>query len=291
MRRTHRFLATTLTLILGFTTALGQALEAGAQASGPAPAGTAAAAREKPLLVLGPGDEVSMHVFGQPDMTGDIDVADNGTIQVPLAGVVHVAGLSPSQAALAIEAALRKGQYLVNPHVTLTVLKSQSQRVSILGEVRAPGIYGIQSNTTLLELLAQAGGETENGASTVYILRLGGPGNPMQRIAVDLRGLAQSGTAPQAAEISVRGGDQIYVPRAAQFYVTGNVHLPGAFRLDPHTTVLQAIASAGGVTQMGSMARIVIKRLGAGGQYREISARLTDEVDPNDVIIVKERIF
>lgn len=277
----HRKLALLLALALGIGLAsIGQAQ----QAEGPVPSA------HQPLLPLGPGDEVAVHVFGQPDMDGTMYVSDDGTVQVPLAGPVHVAGLSPTEAARAVEAALRKKQILVSPHVSFTIVKSTSQQVSVLGEVRNPGIFHIQSNSTLLELLAQAGGETDQGADTVFILRPD-PNGAMRRLPVNLQGLADTGTTPEAAEFTMKGGDQVYVPRAAQVFVTGEVRAPGRFRIDPGMTVLEALARAGGVTNMGSTRRISIKREMRDGQYRELTGRLTDKVKPNDVITVRERIF
>ncbi len=292
MHGKDRFRVIALSLLLGLASLLGEARAAGvaaAAASGP-PGAAVTASAGHPLLELGPGDEVDMRVFGQSDMNGVMYVADDGTIHIPLAGAVHVAGLSPSQAALRVETALEKGQYLIDPHVTITLVKSRSQQVSVLGQVHAPGIYTVESNTTLLDLLAQAGGTTEDGSSTVVILRAG-PDGKLQRLQVNLGGLAQRGVAPEAAEIKMRGGDQIYVPRAAVFYVTGNVHEPARYRLDADMTVLQAISRAGGITDMGSIHRIVIKRQEYGGKYRVISAKLTDKVEPNDIITVRERIF
>lgn len=261
------------------------AADAGSSASTAAPA-TAV----RPLVALGPGDEVSMHVFGQPNMDGVMYVADDGTIQVPLAGPVQIGGLSLAQAGRKVEAALKQGQFLVNPHVTFTIVQLRSQQVSVLGQVQRPGIYPVESSTTLLDLLAQAGGETASGADRIYILRKGA-GQSMQRLSVNLRGLAQAGAAPQAAEVTLQAGDQVYVPQAPEFYVIGQVHAPGRFRLDPGMTVLQAIAGAGGVTDMGSDRRVTIRRRQPDGRYRDISARLTDEIEPNDIIRVKERIF
>jgi polysaccharide export outer membrane protein len=223
-------------------------------------------------------------------MDGTMYIADDGTVQVPLAGPVHVAGLSPTEAAHAVEAALREKQILVSPHVSFTILKSTSQQVSVLGEVRNPGIFPIQSNSTLLELLARAGGETEQGADTIFVLRPS-PGGAMQRLPVNLQGLADDGTPPEAAEFTMKGGDQVYVPRAPQVFVTGEVRTAGRFRIDPGMTVLEALARAGGVTNMGSTRRISVKREEGGGRYREFSAKLTDKVKPNDVITVRERIF
>lgn len=288
----HRLHIAWLTLILGLIplTAPGSMVQV-TFAAGPARPAVGVATRVRSsLLVLGPGDEVNMRVFGQPDMNGSMYVSDHGTISVPLAGAVHVAGLSPSQAARRVEAALKTGQFMVNPQVTLTIVKSRSQQVSVLGQVHAPGIYPVDSNTTLLELLAQAGGETDMGSNTIDILRTD-PGGRVRRLQVNLRGLANPATAPAAATITLRGGDQVYVPRAPMFYVTGQVHTPGGFRLRPDTTVLQAIARAGGITNTGSMGRIVITRREPGGKYRIIPAHKAQKVHANDVITVKERIF
>src|SRR5208337_2437751 len=95
----------------------------------------------KRIIQLGPGDSVSIQVYGQPDMTTTVYVSDDGTIPVPLAGAVPVAGLSPSEASQRIEKALKDGGFLVDPHVTLTVTQSLSQRVSVLGQVGKPGLY------------------------------------------------------------------------------------------------------------------------------------------------------
>lgn len=280
MRRNHRHRRMATLALLGLAPIIGH--------SQPAP--PSASLSHQPILILGPGDEVAMHVFGQPAMDTTMYVADDGTVQVPLAGAVHVAGLSPSEAADEVDTALRKGQFLVNPHVTFTIVTSRSQKASVLGQVRNPGIFPVASTTTLLELLAQAGGETEEGADTVFILRAG-PGGAIRRLAVNLGGLAQAGMPPEAAEIMIRSGDQVYVPRAPEVSVMGEVRTPGLFRLVPGMTVLQALARAGGVTAMGSTHRIVIRRQESDGRYREISARLPDRLEPNDVMTVRERIF
>ncbi len=283
MHRSHRYLEIVLLLALGIGLA---PLSGHAQT----PATSVAPVAHVPLLLLGPGDEVTVHVFGQPNMDGTAYIADDGTLQIALAGPVHVAGLSPTQAAHAVEAALRKRQILLNPHVTFTIVESRSQKVSVLGEVKTPGIYPVASNTTLLDLLAQAGGETEEGADTIYILRAG-PDGTLQRLSVNLLQLTEAGTTPEAAQITLRGGDQVYVPRAAEVFVMGEVKAPGRFKLDPGMTVLEALARAGGVTNMGSTRRIIIRRAQPDGQYRQLAARITDKVQPSDVITVRERIF
>jgi polysaccharide export outer membrane protein len=245
-------------------------------------------ADKAPLLQLGPGDSVAIQVYGQPDMTSTVYVGDDGSVAVPLAGSVQVAGLSPAQASTRIEMALKTNKILVDPHVTLTVAKTLSQRVSILGQVGTPGRFPIESNTSIFDLLAQAGGVSATGSDIVYIIRQDKTGKE-ERIPVDLKGLA-NGTG-SVSSIGLKGGDSVFVPKAEQFSIYGEVTGPGRFRIEPGMTVIEAVAKAGGITQRGSARRIEIKRKLPDGNYSNIKAKFGDLVQPDDVIHVKESIF
>jgi polysaccharide export outer membrane protein len=231
-----------------------------------------------------------MEVFGRPEMDTTTYISDDGTVRVPLAGAVAIGGLSPGAAGQKVEAALKRGQFLVDPHVTFTVVQSRSQRVSVLGEVHNPGRYPVESNTTVLDLLAQAGGATEKGADVIYILRPDRDGK-LQRQPVNLKGVTDSQDAAPAVLQTVQGGDSIFVPAAEQFYIAGEVHSPAMYRLESGMTLVQAIARAGGVTDRGSASRVQIKRRGPKGDYIVISGKAGDKIQPDDVITVKERIF
>ena len=265
-------------------------LRAASAVAGDTPTSGLPAMPERPLLQLGPGDQVKMDVFGRPEMDTTTYVADDGSVRVPLAGAVVIGGLSPTEAAQKVEAALKDGQFLVDPHVTFTVLQSRSQRVSVLGEVRTPGRYPVESNTTVLELLAQAGGATEKAADIIYVLRQDDSGH-LQRYPVNLKGVVDSKDATPAVLQTLRSSDAIFVPPAEQFYIAGEVHAPAQYRLDAGMTLLQAIARAGGVTDKGSTSRVQIKRRGPKGAYILISGKPGELIQPDDVITVKERIF
>ena len=241
-----------------------------------------------PLLQLGPGDSVNIQVYGQPDMSTTVYVGDDGTVSVPLAGNIPVTGLSPAQASSRIEAALKSGKILVDPHVTLTVTQTRSQRVSVLGQVGTPGRYPVESNTTIFDLLAQAGGITAGGSDIVYIIRLDKDGNEV-RSPVDLKGLANGSGVIHS--VTLQGGDSVFVPKAEQFSIYGEVTTPGRYRVEPGMTVIEAIAKAGGITLRGSQRRIEIKRKKADGEYSTVKAKLGDPVQPDDVLQVKESIF
>jgi polysaccharide export outer membrane protein len=242
------------------------------------------------LVELGVGDTIKVDVFGRPELDTTTYVADDGTIRLPLAGSVAVRGLSPNDAGRKIESAYQAGQFLVNPHVTVNVVTSRSQRVSVLGEVHAPGRYPIESNTTVLDLLAQVGGVTDKGADQIYILRADSTGQ-LQRMPVDLKGTMDGNVGAPAVLQTLRGGDSIIVPPAPKFFISGEVKAPAAYRVESGMTVVQAIARAGGITEKGSARRVSIKRKNPNGGYTVISGKSEEKIQPDDLITVKERIF
>ncbi len=265
------------------------ALQAGTgPAAGGASPASAPGADTRRSVQLGAGDSVTLSVFGQPDMATTAFIGDDGTLTVPLAGPVKVDGLSPSEAARRVEKALRDGRYLVDPHVTISAVVSKSQRISVIGEVNKPGRYVVESNIPIFDLLAEAGGATENASDIVYLLRPDKDGKET-RTEINLKTLAKGGALSQAQ--GLRAGDSVFVPRAEQFYIYGEVTTPGKYRIEPGMTVIQAIARAGGLTVRGSQRRVEVKRLVADGQYSTTKAKQEDAVHPDDVIRVKESIF
>lgn len=243
-----------------------------------------------PLVTLGSGDTVQIVVYGQSDLSATVDVADDGTVPVALVGAVSVAGLSPSAAAKRIEDALREGKFVNDPHVTISVTKSRSGLVSVLGAVKTPGRYTVDSHTTVLDLLALAGGlNEENAGSMAELVRPSPDSGPAEHYPIEIRGTPDPGSpVPYQA---LRGGDMLIVPEAAKFAVDGEVKSTGTYRLEPGMTVRQAIARAGGITQQGSMHRVDITRKDSNGKQLTRHAQLDEPVEPADVIHVKESIF
>ncbi len=239
------------------------------------------------VSLLGAGDSVSIQVFGQPDAT-NVYVGDDGTISVPLIGNVQVAGTSPVDAAARVAKALKDGGYFVDPHVTIIVTQPRSQLVSVLGEVQSSGRYPINPSTTIVELLAQAGGVKETASDVGYLLRTDDNGH-VSRYAVKLNGLSDIKDALPTA--SLLGGDSLVVPRAGHFFVSGEVTAPGKYSIEPGMTVIQAIARAGGINERGSERRIQLKRLGKDGQYQVLHVKPGDPIQADDIIRVKESIF
>jgi polysaccharide biosynthesis/export protein len=242
---------------------------------------------QRTLGTLGPGDSVSIQIVGQPETT-TVYVGDDGTINVPLVGAVQVAGTSPVEAESKVAQALKAGGLFVNPQVIVTVTQSRSEVVSVLGEVQSSGRYPVSPRTTVVDLLAQAGGVKDGASEIVYVLRRDASG-ALIRYSVDLTGLSNVEN-PLPSQI-LQGGDSLVVPPAEHFYVEGEVTTPGTYRLEPGMTVIQAIARAGGITPRGSERRVQIKRARKSGDYQTVHPKSSDPVQPGDIIRVKESIF
>lgn len=225
---------------------------------------------------LGPGDTVHITVFQQPDMTTDTRVTDAGTVAVPLAGSVKVDGLTPAQAGEAIAEALKKGEFLKNPKVSVSLTTLRSRQVSVLGSVVRPGRYPLESASVKIpELIAAAGGIAAGGSEEVTVLRDGK--------AQKLNSLSK--------DFELQGGDTVYVDRAPVFYIYGEVTRAGTYPVTQGMNIMQAIALGGGITPRGSESRIKLRRANKDGKVLEYDVSPVETIYPNDVIFVKESIF
>jgi len=258
----------------------------------------AAAAQTPPTdYVVGPEDVLMITVFNEPTLSGRFTVEADGTFNYPLVGRVKVGG--KTLRAIQEDLTSRLGtSYLRNPQVTILVDQFRSQSIFVLGEVRQPGKHVISGNLTLLEALSQAGGPTTSAGTEVVVRR---PKNPLATAGpidptddttsevvarVSLEDL-QSGRAPNVA---IRDGDNIFVPKAETFFVTGHVRSPGPYVWEEGMTVLIALSKAGGITERGARNRVKIIRI-VGGERKEIKVEMTDLVQPNDTIDVPQRYF
>jgi len=247
--------------------------------------------------VVGPQDVLMITVFNEPTLSGRFTVEADGTINYPLVGRVPVAG--KTLRAIQEDLTSRLGaSYLRNPQVTILVDQFRSQSIFVLGEVRQPGKHVISGNLTLLEALSQAGGPTTSAGTEVIVRRpkdpsaTAGPIDPTDDTTsevvarVSLEDL-QSGRAPNVA---IRDGDNVFVPKAETFFVTGYVRSPGPYVWEEGMTVLIALSKAGGITERGARNRVKIIRI-VDGERREIRVEMTDLVLPNDTIDVPQRYF
>jgi polysaccharide export outer membrane protein len=202
-------------------------------------------------------------------------------------GEVPVSGLTPAQAGQRIAERLRSGKYVVNPEVTVSLAQVNSRQVSVLGNVVKPGRYPLDSTTAhVADFLAVAGGISPTGSDKVTVLT--NRNGKQEKIEVDLVEMFRTGDLSK--NIALEPGDTVFVHKAPMVYVYGEVQKGGAYRVEPDMTVMQAIAMASGITPRGTERGIKISRRDGSGVKR-IDARLTDPVQPDDVIYVRESLF
>jgi len=133
---------------------------------------------------IGPADYLEVAVFKVPDLSKTLLVADTGTINLPVAGEVPVAGLTPREAEQKLTKVLGD-KYLQNPQVTVHVKEYNSQRVVIDGAVKNPGVHPFRGRMTLLQLVATAGGLTDTAESDVIVFRGVGDKKTVARFNLD----------------------------------------------------------------------------------------------------------
>lgn len=139
--------------------AIGAVAWAAAQAADP-PSTNAPQTRAS-TYVLTPNDVIEMRVYQEDDLLTKARIAQDGTVTIPLIGVVQIGGKTVEEATRLIRDLFDK-DYLVNPQVTLTVLEYAKRRFTVLGQVQKPGAYEIpgEEKVTLLQAIAMAGGYT-----------------------------------------------------------------------------------------------------------------------------------
>jgi polysaccharide export outer membrane protein len=193
-------------------------------------------------LLIGPGDLLHLQVYDTPEMEQRARVTDAGNIPFSFLGNVHVASLTPEQAAKQIEGQLIAAGVMLHPQVTVRVEAYATQNVSVMGEVQKPGPYEIDTPHKVVEVLALAGGLTYIADRHITIERYG---TSKQKVEYYYSNAAASALSDDPM---VYPGDTVVVSKAAVVYVLGDVLKPGGYPIstnDSRMTVLQAIALAG----------------------------------------------
>jgi polysaccharide export outer membrane protein len=236
---------------------------------------------------LGAGDSVRITVYNSADLTTEARIDEDGTIPFPLVGRVTLAGMTKAAAEQRLSKMLTDGGFLRQAEINLAVTDYRSQQVSILGEVAKPGKYPISSTTTVLDILAQAGGISEKGSPSIRLVQHDAAGTTKERkIDLDQLVASQGGT-----DLNVRNGDVIFVAAQPVFYIYGEVQKPGAYPLQRDMTVRQAIATGGGLTVRGTERGLRVTRRNKSGQVEVHRIKLNEQLVSGDVVQVKESLF
>ncbi len=257
-------------------------------------------ARTEDYLV-GANDLLEIKVFEMPQLDRKLRISADGTISLPLLGLVRVAGLTARQAEEQIAQLLRDGNFVKDPQVSVFVAEFVSRRVYVQGAVDKPGIIDLLGDRTLLDVIGEAGGLNDRADTRIFIIRpFGKPGE--DRIEVDAERLVYAGDP--LANVQVQPGDIILVPYQQDFqvYVNGAVKNPGEvkYKSDDLMTVLQAVTKAGGATDRANESRVqVIRRNPDGGKQlfkvnlKKIKRGKDEDMmlQRNDIVVVPESFF
>ena len=237
---------------------------------------------------LGTGDVVRISVYQNPDLTLETRIGESGVVSYPLLGNVSLGGKSVSQAEKAVADGLRSGNFVKQPQVSILVMQVRGNQASVLGQVNRPGRYPIEVvDMRLSDLLAAAGGVAATGADTLIIT--GTRNDKPFRKEIDLPGLFA--TSSQEADLIVQNGDVVYVNRAPVVYIYGEVQRPGAIRLERDMSVMQALASGGGLNLRGTEKGLRVHRRDADGKLQVIQPNMDDLLREGDVVYVRESLF
>jgi polysaccharide biosynthesis/export protein len=294
---------TTLAILLSVMPSRGQTSTAGIPS--PAANDTAVAPiQQSANYVVGPHDVLIITSYDQPELTGKFTIETDGTFTYPYIGRVHAGGTTLRGVEAALKKELMSQGFFKDPQVTVAIEQYRSQKVYLVGEIRSPGAYSMSGTMRLVEVLALAGSTLPTASGEAVIVHASSESmvidgkspeaaelqnaDPSRVVRVDLRELENGNVSHNVA---LMNGDTVFVLRAENVYVFGQVRSPGAYPLrQRNTTVLQALSLAGGTTDRGATGRIQIIRI-VDGKKVELRASLTDFVEPRDTIIVPERFF
>lgn len=246
-------------------------------------------------LVIGPGDDLEITVYGAPDLNVHARVTSDGNVSLPLAGYVRIKGLTSNEAEAAIEAQLRQGNILNDPHVSVFVKDYTSSGVTVVGEVVRPGSYSTLGPHRLFDIIQAAGGLNEKAANRAVVTHRGSDDSKTFELSKDPAQMAQS-------NVEVRPGDTIVIPAAPIVYVLGEVGKPGRYVLGSGingVTVLRVVAAAGGPTRDASLGGTkMLRRTPTGLQQvpvplkKIINAKAADvPLESDDIIFIPNSRF
>jgi protein involved in polysaccharide export with SLBB domain len=210
--------------------------------------------------VIGPGDELLVHLIGAFELVERVVVARDGRITLPRSGPVEVAGLQFGELERRLEQ--RLGNVYRNFKVSVTVGRLRSIEVYLLGQAKDPGRKVVSSLSTLVSAIFESGGPSSNGSMRGIELRRGG-----RTIArIDLYEFIARGEI--AGDQVLAPGDIIFIPPVgAQAAVTGSVNEPAIFELPQAGGTIEAVLSlTGGLPALAAPQRAQLERVDAGRQ-------------------------
>ena len=170
------------------------------------------AGAQAPNYLIGPGDQLSIFVWRNPDLSTTVPVRPDGRLSVPLIEDLQAAGKTPTALARDIEAVLK--EFVQDPIVTVIITSFNgpfAQQVRVVGEATRPQAIPYRDNMTVLDLMIQVGGLTQFAAGNRSVLvRQDGGGEKQYRIYLD--DLIKDGRV--SANVGLLPGDVLIIPQS-----------------------------------------------------------------------------
>ncbi len=235
--------------------------------------------QEAPEYRIKADDTLEISVYGEPDMTKTVKVSEEGKIIYPFIGEIKIEGLTLKDASDEIENLLKK-DYFVKPQVDIFV--KEYSKFFIVGAVKEEGRYELKGNLTLLDAIALAGG-ADDGANLAKIKVIRRVGKKEKEYIVDFYA--------QGKTFLLEPLDRILVEEYGSISVLGEVKKPGNYSFRKGITVVNAIARAGGFTDIASQNGVKVIRAVKDGQKETLTvpvAHILQTGDKSKDVLLRE---
>ncbi|MCC7236051.1 MAG: polysaccharide biosynthesis/export family protein [Bryobacterales bacterium] len=251
-----------------------------------------------PAQKIGPNDLLAVSVYGAPEFTRSIRVDDAGKLNLPMVrGLIQAAGRLPMELEKSIADALREGEILVDPVVTVTIVEYFSRPISVTGAVHKPTTFQAVGTVSLLDAVTRAEGLTQDAGPEILVTRRqrGGVENDVSLVQrIPVKALIEA--ADPEFNIALHGGEEIRVPKAGRIYVVGNVKKPGDYAAGDatDTTVLKVLAMSEGLAPYASKQAYIFRREAATGAKNEIPlplSRILQRKSPDVPLLANDILY
>ena len=235
----------------------------------------------RPNYVLGPNDQILIRAPEAEEIDNrPFRIDGDGNINLPLVGHIHAAGMSLQE--LEADLVKRLREYVREPQVFVTVVQFRSEPVFFVGLFAKPGVYGLQGNRTLVEMLSTVGGLQRDASRRIKITRheeygpiplpdaVVDPEKKISTVEISIGSLTQN--MNPAENILLQPYDEISVGRAELVYVNGEVAKVGGVDLAERDTIpiAQVLAQSGGFTKDAKKSKVRILRPVDGTTRRHV---------------------
>lgn len=243
--------------------------------------------------LLGPGDVLDVRVFGQPDLSSQVQIDSDGNISSLPFLETPIKAKCRTDKQVQKEIATAYSKFINNPQVSVRISERNSrQPATVFGAVRQPTRVEMKRKVRLNELMAVSGGFTERASGTIQILHTEplmcpDPGEEAEAAPIDgtniplrIIKISELRAGKTEANPVIRPGDYVLVTEAEPVYITGAVNVPGGIYLRDQLMLSRALAMVGGARKEAKLNDVRI--------YRQIPGSANQEVISVDVAAIKK---